>query len=165
LPVSYYDDASSKPLLKVASGASTNDYEDVKGGGGEGEKRQRHGLKGLFRQKTFFSTRSQSTFDGNFAHGKPGWWKKQMLVDRSLRSMAVFTALCAVIMLIILISYLPAFAKRINLSSTSVGGKEGETCAKMESRNVVCSIGALGIIFVADVLCRRYTFLSISQRP
>jgi hypothetical protein len=61
-----------------------------------------------------------------------------MLVDRSLRSMAGFTAVCAVIMLIILFSYLPAFTKRLNHYSTSVGGRDGESCGTAESRNVVC---------------------------
>ena len=102
-------------------------------------KRQRMNaqVKKLLRKPSFMSARTASTFDGNFAHGKPGWWDKQMLVDRSLRSMAAFTAVCAVVMLIILFSYLPAFARRLNRSSTSVGGSEGESCHTMESRNIV----------------------------
>jgi len=60
-----------------------------------------------------------------------------MLSDRSLRSMAGFTAMCAVIMLIITLSYVGDFANRINLNTTSVGGKDGESCETMERRNVV----------------------------
>lgn len=94
-------------------------------------------MKRLFHKPALLKARTQSTFDGDFAHGRPGWWHKQMLVDRSLRSMAAFTAVSAVIMLIILISYLPAFANRVNHNSTSVGGKAGTSCSTSESRNVV----------------------------
>jgi hypothetical protein len=62
-----------------------------------------------------------------------------MLVDRSLRSMAVFTATCAVIMFIIIFSYLKDFMTRLNTHTTSVGGSSGESCSEAESRNVVCS--------------------------
>jgi len=60
-----------------------------------------------------------------------------MLVDRSLRSMAVFTTLCAIIMFIIVFSYIKAFRTRLNLKSTSVGGKDGESCETSERRNLV----------------------------
>jgi len=109
-----------------------------------GEPRQRSGfqsnLQRLWHKKSVLSTRTVSTFDGNFAHGRPGLWYKQMLVDRSLRSMAGFTALCAVIMFIITMSYIDDFAHRLNLHTTSVGGKDGESCGTMEQRNVVCLI-------------------------
>jgi hypothetical protein len=137
-PVSPGDDSSERSFLHK-DGASTSDYEVASSlhVGGD-SSRQRNGFKRLLNRKpTFFSLRRHSTFDGNFAQGKPGWWKKQMLVDRSLRSMAAFTAICALIMLIIVISYLPAFAKRLNRNSTSVGGNSGESCASMESKNIV----------------------------
>jgi hypothetical protein len=60
-----------------------------------------------------------------------------MLVDRSLRLMAGFTAVCAITMFIIVLSYFPAFVKRRNPHSTAVGGKEGEGCDVMEKKNVV----------------------------
>lgn len=60
-----------------------------------------------------------------------------MLVDRSLRSMAGFTLVCAIIMGIIMISYLRPFYTRLNKHSTSVGRKEGESCESLKSKNMV----------------------------
>ena len=94
------------------------------------------GVQRLWHQKSTLSQRTTSTFDGNFAHGRPGLWSKQMLVDRSLRSMAAFTTICAVIMWIIVFSYLDPFAHRVNRNSTSVGRKNGESCGEAEVRNV-----------------------------
>ncbi|KAI9644228.1 hypothetical protein NHQ30_007583 [Ciborinia camelliae] len=113
-----------------------------------GEPRLRSGsgvtssnLKRLWTKSTAFTKpRTANTFDGHFAQGKDGWWKKQMLVDRSLRAMAGFTFLCAIIMFIIMIVYLPAFYNRLNKQSTSVGGKDGESCKSMESKNTVSRI-------------------------
>jgi hypothetical protein len=149
-PPQTLDETSARSLLRENSYATTTDYNASKGLPElttAGETRQRQGFKGnlgsnihqLWRQKSFgiLSQRTFSTFDGNFAHGKPGWWHKQMLVDRSLRSMAVFTAGCAVIMFIIVLCYVPAFTRRTNKASTSVGGRSGESCHKAESRNVV----------------------------
>ncbi|RFU28743.1 hypothetical protein B7463_g7594, partial [Scytalidium lignicola] len=103
------------------------------------ELRQRHPgaphTPRLFKKPTLF-LRRKSTFDGHFATGKPGWWKKQMLVDRSLRAMAAFTAVCAIVMMVILIVYLPAFKRRLNHHTTSVGAGNGESCSVMERRNV-----------------------------
>ncbi|KAJ8062582.1 hypothetical protein OCU04_009106 [Sclerotinia nivalis] len=59
-----------------------------------------------------------------------------MLVDRTLRSMAGFTFLCAIIMFMIMIAYLLAFNKGLNKQSTSVGGKDGGSCGRMESKNI-----------------------------
>lgn len=107
----------------------------------EGKTRLRNGLSGnvkrIWTKGTAFTKGTSSTFDGQFAHGKDGWWKQQMLVDRSLRTMAGLTFLSAMIMLIIIVAYLPQFTKRLNKSSTSVGGKDGESCHSMESRNIV----------------------------
>jgi hypothetical protein len=58
--------------------------------------------------------------------------------------MAGFTAVCAVIMFIITMSYIGDFAHRLNLKTTSVGGKDGESCGTMEQRNVVCLMSLLG---------------------
>jgi hypothetical protein len=150
--VSFYDDGTSTRRLlhdraSFASSfglASTNDYQALKNGTDnvEGkEPRLRNGLGGnvkrMWTKGTAFTKKTSSTFDGNFAHGKDGWWKKQMLVDRSLRTMAGLTFLSAMVMLIIIIAYLPAFSHRLNKSSTSVGGKDGESCQSMEARNIV----------------------------
>lgn len=146
---SFTDDPSpSEARLRKGSGVTSN-------------------MKKIWSKSTAFTKpRPQSSFDGHFAQGKDGWWKKQMLVDRSLRSMAGFTFLCAIIMFIIMIAYLPAFNSRLNKQSTSVGGKDGESCHSMESRNIVSSIliyKGLGN-WLIGYLCRLFTFSSILQR-
>lgn len=107
--------------------------------------RQRNGIKAgvkrLFDKKDdFFTPQSAVRMGRPFATGKPGWWDKQMLVDRSLRSMSLFTAACALTMFIILCVYLPDFAHRLNPHSTSVGVNVGESCGTMEARNVVAHL-------------------------
>lgn len=141
---------STRSLLHKKSSTTINEFEIVRGieGGDEDGPRQRirfrSNLHDLMHRKSVVSQRTTSTFDGHFAHGKPGWWKKQMLVDRSLRSMAAFTALCAAIMFVIVLSYLKAFKSRVNLDSTSVGGKDGESCETAERRNLVCLDESIG---------------------
>lgn len=83
------------------------------------------------------SSRAASSFGGDFAVGKAGWWKQQMLIDRSFRSMAALTALFAIIMLVICAVNLPRFLKRSNTHSTSVGPNIGQSCAAVERQNVV----------------------------
>jgi hypothetical protein len=61
-----------------------------------------------------------------------------MLVDGSLKSLAAFTAMYAVIMFIIIFSYLKGFMTCLNPHTTSVGGSGGESCSEAETRNVVC---------------------------
>lgn len=144
-----YDDQSARSLLRKTSDATTNDYESTISPAGDGLPAARHrngvgsNVRRLFHKPSLLSSRTQSTFDGTFAHGRPGWWHKQMLVDRSLRSMAAFTAVCGLVMWIIIFSYLPAFANRLNLHSTSVGQRDGTSCGTAESRNVVCIITGL----------------------
>ncbi|TVY17925.1 hypothetical protein LARI1_G005385 [Lachnellula arida] len=106
-------------------------------------------------------------FDGKFAHGKPGLWYKQMLADRSLRSMAAFTAVCAVIMLIITLSYIGDFAHRLNLNTTSVGGKDGESCESMEQKNVAVhlfiNIAATMILGCSNTYQQLVTSLKVDE--
>ncbi|MCJ1429003.1 hypothetical protein MMC29_006916, partial [Sticta canariensis] len=68
------------------------------------------------------------------ANGK-GWWKEQMLVDRSLRSMAALTSIFALIMVVTCASYFRYFVSRTNKNSTSVGGKL-HSCENVERRDV-----------------------------
>jgi hypothetical protein len=103
----------------------------------EGVPRQRFNIRKLYRKPDRIFERVSSTFSGHFAHGKSGWWKKQMLVDRGLRSMAAFVLVCAVIMFIIIFSYLKDFVHRINKRTTSVGGKTVESCTVLEGRSLV----------------------------
>ena len=147
------EEASNSSLLHPLSYTST-DYQGSNGlpeSTEDGGSRRRLAFKSksnittniseLWRKKSsgILSQRTLSSFDGNFAEGKPGWWNKQMLVDRSLRTMAGFTTVCAIVMWIIVFCYVPAFARRTNKSSTSVGGKGGESCHTAESRNIVCN--------------------------
>ena len=67
-----------------------------------------------------------------------GWWWHQMLVDRSLRSMAALTTVFALMMAILCIVYFGDLVHRVNPNSTSVGGISGESCSTMESGNIVC---------------------------
>ncbi|TEY44889.1 hypothetical protein BOTCAL_0342g00130 [Botryotinia calthae] len=160
-PFTPFDDGISSRRLLDGRGSyassfspsfpSAHDYQALEDVGREsltddpspGEARLRKGsgvtsnMKRIWSKSTAFTKpRPQSSFDGHFAQGKDGWWKKQMLVDRSLRSMAGFTFLCTIIMFIIMVAYLPAFNSRLNKQSTSVGGKDGESCHSMESRNI-----------------------------
>lgn len=160
-PFTPFDDGISSRRLLDGRGSyassfspsfpSAHDYQALEDVGREslsddpspGEARLRKGsgvtsnMKKIWSKSTAFTKpRLQSSFDGHFAQGKDGWWKKQMLVDRSLRSMAGFTFLCTIIMFIIMVAYLPAFNSRLNKQSTSVGGKDGESCHSMESRNI-----------------------------
>ncbi|TVY43133.1 hypothetical protein LSUB1_G001320 [Lachnellula subtilissima] len=171
------DDTSTRSLLhreslNVAKAAysdnrkSSQSYLSV-----SGEPRQRTGIRDniqqLWHKKSVLSARTASTFDGNFAHGKPGLWYKQMLADRSLRSMAAFTAVCAVIMLIITLSYIGDFANRLNLKTTSVGGKDGESCGSMEQKNVAVhlfiNIAATMILGCSNTYQQLVTSLKVDE--
>lgn len=74
-----------------------------------------------------------------FASREKGWWKQQMLVDRSLTSMAALTVIFALIMVITCLSYFPQFVHRTNKHSTSVGGSL-QNCKRLESTDVVSNL-------------------------
>lgn len=77
------------------------------------------------------------TFEGELAVTKGGWWHRQMLVDRSLRSMAALMTFLALVMVFLCANNFPAFLRNTNPSSTSVGGSEGESCETVERKNIV----------------------------
>ena len=87
--------------------------------------------KGLLSSSTWtkFARRSRDAPDdpdnprAKIAYGGPGWWKHQMLADRSFRTMAALTTIFAFIMVIICLVHFPELAHRANKHSTSVGGK------------------------------------------
>ncbi|KAL8831416.1 MAG: hypothetical protein Q9170_005297 [Blastenia crenularia] len=87
--------------------------------------------KGLLSSSTWskFARRSRTRSEdpdnpkAHLAYGGPGWWKHQMLADRSFRTMAALTSLFAFIMIIICLINFPELAHRANKHSTSVGGK------------------------------------------
>lgn len=50
--------------------------------------------------------------------------------------MAAFMALCSLVMFIIIFAHIGDFRNRINIHTTSVGGKDGESCETIERKNV-----------------------------
>ncbi|KAL8667242.1 MAG: hypothetical protein Q9202_000815 [Teloschistes flavicans] len=91
--------------------------------------------KGLLSSGTWANVTRRSRSDSeqptnpgaHFAYGGSGWWKHQMLADRSFRTMAATTTLFAFIMVVICLVHSSELAHRANKSSTSVGGKAA-TC-------------------------------------
>lgn len=71
-----------------------------------------------------------------FATNEKGWWKKQMLEDRSLRSMAALTGTFALIMVVTCLSYYRNFVSRTNKQSTSIGGRL-QSCENIDRADVV----------------------------
>lgn len=67
----------------------------------------------------------------------PGLWKHQMLVDRSLRSMATLTAVLAAAMVICCIAVVSRFADKISSNSSSIDLDEGE-CSNIKRESEVC---------------------------
>ena len=65
------------------------------------------------------------------------WWKRQMLVDRSLRVMAGLTVVFALVLLAVCLYHLKPFLNRLNKNSTSVGWGDGDDCATVENKNIV----------------------------
>ena len=77
-----------------------------------------------------------STSSRVFAKTGPGLWKNQMLVDRSLRGMALLTSIFALVMLIIVFVWLPPFIRLGNTESTSVLADE-ESCKASANKILV----------------------------
>lgn len=75
-------------------------------------------------------------FTDDFTTNEKGWWKRQMLVDRSLRSMAALTSIFALIMVVTCASHFRDFVSRTNKNSTSVGGRL-HSCGNIERQDVV----------------------------
>ena len=88
-------------------------------------------------ETNYWKLRQSYTSQPRLAVDRGGWWWHEMLVDRSLRSMAALTSVFALMMVILCCVYLPAFASRPNKNSTSVGGQSGESCKTMEGKNTV----------------------------
>ena len=93
------------------------------------------------------ASHDSTDFEKGLAIGKKGWWSRQMLLDRSLRSMAFLMTLFALAMFVLCAAYFPDFLNRGNRRSTSVGGTKGQSCDKMESINVVsCMLPLFGLM-------------------
>ena len=90
------------------------------------------------RRKQARSVRSEHSLvqSVHFARGGKGWWTEQMLVDRSLRTMAGLMTIFAIILVSITFSNLGNFMRRTNPDSTAVGGGTG-SCKSVAGRNTV----------------------------
>ncbi|KAL8965133.1 MAG: hypothetical protein Q9197_006661, partial [Variospora fuerteventurae] len=131
--------------------------------------------KGLLSSSTWarFGRRSRDVSEdpdspgAHFAYGGPGWWKHQMLADRSFRFMAATTTVFALIMVIICLVHLPDLSQRANRNSTSVGGKADRTCSSMEGSNVmihlVINVAATMILGMSNTYQQLVTSLSTSE--
>lgn len=78
-----------------------------------------------------------SSSEEKFAIGEEGWWSRQMLVDRSLRSMAALTTIFAIVMIALCCTYMSDFKKRRNRQSTSIVSKKPRSCRSTENINMV----------------------------
>ena len=83
------------------------------------------------------SARGNSSSDQQFTVRQEGWWDRQMLVDRSLRSMAALTTVFAIIMIALCCTYMSDSINRPNRQTTSVGSKELTSCVTTENTSVV----------------------------
>ncbi|KAL8935344.1 MAG: hypothetical protein Q9216_005474 [Gyalolechia sp. 2 TL-2023] len=131
--------------------------------------------KGLLSSATWtkFARRSRDRSEDpdspgvKLAYGGPGWWKHQMLADRSFRTMAALTTVFAFIMIIICLVYFPDLVKRANKHSTSVGGKADQTCSSMEGKNVfihlLINVAATMILGMSNTYQQLITSLSTSE--
>ncbi|KAL8884790.1 MAG: hypothetical protein Q9205_004604 [Flavoplaca limonia] len=131
--------------------------------------------KGLLASGTWarFGRRSHEASDdldnpgAEFAYGGPGWWRHQMLSDRSFRTMAAVMTLLAFIMSIICIVNLKSLTHRPNKNSTSVGGNADKTCSSMEANNVmihlVINVAATMILGMSNTYQQLITSLSTKE--
>lgn len=72
----------------------------------------------------------------DFAKSGTGLWKNQMLVDRSLRGMALLTSIMAIGMLIVVFVWIPDYSRNSNAQSTAVFADE-ESCKSASTKNLV----------------------------
>jgi hypothetical protein len=73
----------------------------------------------------------------SFARFGSGLWENSMLVDRSLRSMAVLTSFFGFLIMVLVFVCLKAFIHRTNLTSTSVFAN-AEKCRAASYKIAVC---------------------------
>ncbi|QDS73482.1 hypothetical protein FKW77_009136 [Venturia effusa] len=114
--------------------------------------------------------RPSSTFSSvkGFAVTGHGLWENQMLVDRSLRFMAVLTSVLAVMMCTLVFVYLKDFIARPNRSSTSVYAEE-EDCKsanwKISAIHLFINIAATMILGMSNTYQQLVTSLDAVDIP
>ena len=99
------------------------------------------------------SAQRSSKSEEQFAVGKGGWWNQQMLVDRSLRSMATLTTIFAIIMITLCFTHMNEFIHRKNRQSTSVGFLRPRSCVSIENTNLVRYILRVGGVPISCFTC------------
>ncbi|ORY16525.1 hypothetical protein BCR34DRAFT_93060 [Clohesyomyces aquaticus] len=95
-----------------------------------------------------------------------GVWNDQLLVDRSLRSMAATTAVFAVAMIIVIATNLGSFSDRANKFTSSVGGK-AKDCTSVTHTNtallLLINIAATMILGMSNTYQQLVTSLRIGD--
>ena len=107
----------------------------------KGLKRVRGRPPSQYMQRSF--THEYPTADVQPTRISRGVWKDQLLIDRSLRSMALLMTIFAIIMIIIICVNAREFGKRKTRYSSSIGGATGD-CKTITSTNT-------GLLFVVNV--------------
>lgn len=95
-----------------------------------------------------------------------GVWKDQLLVDRSLRSMALLMSLFAIAMIIVICVNIKAFAQRNNKFTSSIGG-ETQDCKTVTHTNTallfLINIAATMVLGCSNTYQQLVTSLKISD--
>ncbi|KAF2112122.1 hypothetical protein BDV96DRAFT_498668, partial [Lophiotrema nucula] len=95
-----------------------------------------------------------------------GVWKDQLLVDRSIRTMAVLTFLFAVAMFIVIGTNIKAFYNRANKFTSSVGG-ETRSCKEVTHTNtallLLINVAATMVLGMSNTYQQLVTSLKISD--
>jgi hypothetical protein len=95
-----------------------------------------------------------------------GLWKDQLLVDRSLRTMAATTSVFAIGMLILIILYAPYFRNRAHPISSSVGGST-RSCEAVTKTNtallLLINVCATMVLGMSNTYQQLVTSLTVSE--
>ncbi|KAF2731565.1 hypothetical protein EJ04DRAFT_442765, partial [Polyplosphaeria fusca] len=95
-----------------------------------------------------------------------GVWKDQLLVDRSIRFMAVLTTLFAIAMFIVMAVNLPEFYRRTNKFTSSVGG-ESRNCKEVTHENtallLLVNVAATMVLGMSNTYQQLVTSLKIGD--
>lgn len=95
-----------------------------------------------------------------------GVWQDQLLIDRSLRSMAVLTTLFAIGMIVVVATHMEPFRSRANKYTSSVGG-EPMNCSTVTHTNTVLllliNVAATMILGMSNTYQQLVTSLKIGD--
>ena len=124
------------PSIHAASFASINGFELRSYSGDSDHQRLLSKSSTPYFHETPPHFLDQAPLD--FAKSGTDLWKGQMLVDRSLRGMALLTSLMAIGMLIVVFVWIPDYSRNENAESTAVFAGE-ESCKSASAKNLVRS--------------------------